>query len=66
MLFTTSLFPMISNEELSKPPSPATSERSETTLSSISTLKSPTTVPTAWFSFIVNFDKVKTVGKVTG
>ena len=66
MFFVYSLFPIISKEALSKPPSPVISERLVTARSSISTLKSPTTVPTAWFSSMVNLDKVKVVGKVTG
>jgi hypothetical protein len=50
MLFTFKLFPMISNEELSSPPAPSTNDKVNAVLSSLTTVKVTTTVPTALFS----------------
>ena len=65
MLFTFNLFPAISNEELSSPPAPSTNDKVNAVLSSLATVKSPTTVPTGLFSSIVDLDKVKTVGNLS-
>ena len=53
---------MISNEALSSAPVPSIKDKANTFLSSLLTVKSPTTVPIAWFSLIVDVDKVNTVG----
>ena len=65
MLLTFKLFPVISNEALSSAPTPSTNVKANTVRSSLTTVKSPTTVPTGLFSSIVNFDKVKTVGNLS-